>query len=123
MILPQLKKRKVGDIIFIGSEAGLLGSKNGSLYCSAKFGLRGFSQSIRHDTSVTTKFMKENPGMVRTFVEVTHEANALDNIVLSPDEIAKTTSSTDKVESKDNAALEINLSPLKKVVQVEKDTD
>ena len=31
--------------------------------------------------------------------------SALDNIVLSPDEIAKTTSSTDKVESKDKAAL------------------
>jgi taurine transport system substrate-binding protein len=27
-------------------------------------------------TSVTDKFMQENPGMVRTFVEVTHEANA-----------------------------------------------
>ena len=27
-------------------------------------------------TTVTDKFMKENPGMVRTFVEVTHEANA-----------------------------------------------
>ena len=27
-------------------------------------------------TSVTNKFMNENPGMVRTFVEVTHEANA-----------------------------------------------
>ena len=27
-------------------------------------------------TSVTNKFLKENPGMVRTFVEVTHEANA-----------------------------------------------
>ncbi|MGL3827019.1 ABC transporter substrate-binding protein [Candidatus Pelagibacter communis] len=27
-------------------------------------------------TSVTSKFMKENPGMVRTFIEVTHEANA-----------------------------------------------
>ena len=27
-------------------------------------------------TSVTTKFMKENPGMLRTFIEVTHEANA-----------------------------------------------
>ena len=26
--------------------------------------------------SVTNKFMKENPGMVQTFVEVTHEANA-----------------------------------------------
>ena len=27
-------------------------------------------------TSVTNKFLKENPGMGRTFVEVTHEANA-----------------------------------------------
>ena len=30
-------------------------------------------------TSVTDKFMKENPGMVQTFVEVTHEANARHN--------------------------------------------
>ncbi len=30
-------------------------------------------------TSVTNKFLKENPGMVRTFVEVTHEANAKHN--------------------------------------------
>ena len=27
-------------------------------------------------TSVTNKFLKENPGMVKSFVEVTHEANA-----------------------------------------------
>jgi taurine transport system substrate-binding protein len=27
-------------------------------------------------TSVTDKFMKQNPGMVRTFIEVSHEANA-----------------------------------------------
>ena len=27
-------------------------------------------------TSVTNKFLKENPGMVSTFIEVTHEANA-----------------------------------------------
>jgi taurine transport system substrate-binding protein len=27
-------------------------------------------------TSVTNKFLKENPGMVRTFVEITHEYNA-----------------------------------------------
>ena len=26
-------------------------------------------------TSVTNKFMKENPDMVRTFLEITHEAN------------------------------------------------
>ena len=28
------------------------------------------------NSELTTKFMKENPGMVRTFIEVTHEANA-----------------------------------------------
>jgi len=27
-------------------------------------------------TSVTNKFLKENPGMVRTFIEITHEYNA-----------------------------------------------
>ena len=27
-------------------------------------------------TSVTNKFMKENPGLLKTFIEVTHEANA-----------------------------------------------
>ena len=27
-------------------------------------------------TSVTNKFLKENPGMVKTFIEVTHDANA-----------------------------------------------
>ena len=31
-------------------------------------------------TSVTNKFLRENPGMVRTFVEVTHEANARFNV-------------------------------------------
>ena len=37
LLLPHFKRIKIGDIIFIGSEAGLLGAKNGSLYCSAKF--------------------------------------------------------------------------------------
>ena len=46
LLLPHFKKNKMGDIIFIGSEAGLLGAKNGSLYCTAKFGLRGFTESL-----------------------------------------------------------------------------
>ena len=38
LLLPHFKRIKIGHIIFIGSEAGLLGAKNGSLYCTAKFG-------------------------------------------------------------------------------------
>ena len=48
-LLPHFKKIKKGDIIFIGSEAGLSGAKNGSLYCSSKFGLRGLAQSLARE--------------------------------------------------------------------------
>ena len=52
LLLPHFKRIKMGNIIFIGSEAGLLGAKNGSLYCTAKFGIRGFSQAISKDVSI-----------------------------------------------------------------------
>ncbi len=48
-LLPHFKRNKMGDIIFIGSEAGLSGAKNGSLYCAAKFGLKGFSEALSKD--------------------------------------------------------------------------
>ena len=67
LLLPHFKRIKIGDIIFIGSEAGLLGTKNGSLYCAAKFGLRGFSEALSKD--VANKNIRVsiiNPGMVRT---------------------------------------------------------
>ena len=51
LLLPHFKRIKIGDIIFIGSEAGLLGAKNGSLYCTAKFGLRGFSEALSKDVA------------------------------------------------------------------------
>ena len=66
-LLPHFKRNKMGDIIFIGSEAGLSGAKNGSLYCTAKFGLKGFSEALSKD--VANKNIRVtiiNPGMVRT---------------------------------------------------------
>ena len=66
-LLSHFKRIKIGDIIFIGSEAGLIGTKKGSLYCASKFGLRGFSQALSKD--VTNKNIRVsiiNPGMVRT---------------------------------------------------------
>ena len=56
-------------------------------------------------TSVTNKFMKENPGMVRTFLEITHEANARykagksDMAVIAKDATMDVKSTTDQMNS------------------------
>jgi taurine transport system substrate-binding protein len=56
-------------------------------------------------TSVTNKFMKENPGMVRTFLEITHEANARykagksDMNVISKDATMDVKSTSDQMAS------------------------
>ena len=118
-LLPHLKKKEIGDIIFMGSEASLTGEKNGTLYCSAKFGLRGFSQALRKDVSNSNiRVCIINPGMVRT--------NFFNSLKFSPGEDINNAVS---VEDISNAVLsiltlgrntvvdEINLSPLKKVIK------
>ena len=44
-----MKAKGSGDIIIMGSEASIVGKKKASLYSAAKFGLRGFAQSIRDE--------------------------------------------------------------------------
>ena len=66
-VLPVLKRQKKGDLIFFGSESALKGGKQGSLYSAAKFGLRGFTQSIRAEIGDRDiKVVLINPGMVKT---------------------------------------------------------
>lgn len=57
-LLPLLKKEP-SQIINIGSIFGYLGFPGFSSYCASKFGLRGFSQSLRRelsDTSVSVRY-------------------------------------------------------------------
>ena len=118
-ILPHLKKIRKGNIIFIGSESALKGGKNGSLYSAAKFGLRGFSQSIREEScSKNIHVSLINPGMVRTsffnnldFMPGEDKSNAID-----PDDIGKII--IDILSTRNGSVIEeINLSPLKKVIK------
>ena len=44
-----MKKLGQGDIIIVGSEAALMGKRKATLYSSAKFGMRGFAQSLRDE--------------------------------------------------------------------------
>lgn len=66
-LVPAMRKKKAGRLIFIGSESALQAGKKGVLYSSAKFGLRGLALSLREDCrkdNINVSLI--NPGMVRS---------------------------------------------------------
>ena len=119
LLLPHFKRIKIGDIIFIGSEAGLLGAKNGSLYCTAKFGLRGFSEALSKD--VANKNIRVsiiNPGMIRTnfFENLNFEPGNDEENAINIKDISSTVAYILDL-SRNTIVDEINLSPLKKAIK------
>ena len=119
LLLPHFKKKKHGDLIFIGSEAGLLGAKNGGLYCAAKFGLRGFTQALSKD--VANKNIRVsiiNPGMVRTnfFDNLNFEPGIDKQNAISVEDISSTMVYILNLSS-NTIVDEINLTPSKKVIK------
>lgn len=65
--VPLFNRQASGDIVIIGSEAALQGAQKGSLYCAAKFALRGFAQALRAEVARNNvRVSLINPGMVRT---------------------------------------------------------
>lgn len=66
-LLPKLKQQAHSQLIYIGSEAALKGSRNGSIYCASKFALRGFTQGLREECGKSpVRVSLVNPGMVAT---------------------------------------------------------
>ena len=66
-LLPGLRRRGAGRIVFIGSEAALQAGRKGALYSAAKFGLRGFCLALREDCAGDgIQVSLVNPGMVRS---------------------------------------------------------
>ena len=118
-IVPVMKRNKSGRIIFIGSEAALEGSRMGSIYCASKFAIRGFAQALRDESSKSgIQVSIINPGMVKTEffnnLSFTHGDDATHYIEV--DDVARTILFT--IESRPGTVIdEINLSPLKFVVQ------
>jgi short-subunit dehydrogenase len=66
-LVPAFRRQGEGRLIFIGSESALRAGKKGALYSAAKYGLRGFCQSLREDCgSDGIQVSLVNPGMVRS---------------------------------------------------------
>ena len=118
-LLPHFKRNKMGDIIFIGSEAGLSGAKNGSLYCTAKFGLKGFSEALSKDVANNNiRVSIINPGMVRTdfFNNLNFEPGDSEENTISLRDISSTVTYILGL-SRNTIVDEINLSPSKKAIK------
>ena len=117
-VLPMLKRRKQGDIIFIGSEAALKGSRKGSLYCASKFALRGFSQALREECSRSyIKVSLINPGMVQSefFNQLNFRPGSQPEQHILPSDIAQVVSFV--LSSRVGTVMdEINLTPLHDVI-------
>ena len=121
-LLPGLKKKAHSNLIYIGSEAALKGSRKGSIYCASKFALRGFTQALREEcgnSSVRVSLI--NPGMVKTdfFNSLSFQPGDDESHALLPENIAETVSYI--LDSNNNMVIdEINLNPANKVIKFKK---
>ncbi len=121
-ILPGMKRRGSGRLIFIGSESARRAGAFGSVYSAAKFGLRGFAQSLRQEASRAGVVVSQiHPGMVRTpfFDDLTFEPGPDDDQALHAEDVADAVLFA--VRARPGAVVEeLDLAPLKKVVRKKK---
>ncbi|MEL0586160.1 MAG: SDR family oxidoreductase [Candidatus Thiodiazotropha sp. (ex. Lucinoma kazani)] len=121
-LVPRLKKLGRGDLVIIGSEAALTGGRRGTIYSACKFALRGFAQSLRAECSSNgVRVCLINPGMVDTgfFDNLDFMPGELPENALRPEDIAETVNLV--LQAHPGTVFdEINLNPLKKVIQTKK---
>ena len=119
LLVPKLKSKNEGSLVYIGSEAGLKGSKKGAVYSASKFALRGFAQSIRDETAKNNVSVTiVNPGMIRGrfFEDKNFKPGKDEDNAIKPSDLAKLVAFIVK-DRKGMIIDEINLSQTKKVIE------
>jgi len=121
-LLPALKRKASSDLIYIGSEAALKGSRKGAVYCASKFAIRGFTQALREECGKSNvRVCLINPGMVKTafFEHLAFEPGDHDSNAILPEDVAAAVSYI--LGSREQIVIdEINMTPLNKVVKFKK---
>jgi NADP-dependent 3-hydroxy acid dehydrogenase YdfG len=117
--LPHLKAKGSGDIVMMGSEAALSGGKKGVVYCASKFAMRGAAQALRDECANSgVRVGIINPGMVDTdfFSEAWFNPGPESDMHLVAEDVSN--AAWLMLSARAGAAIyEINLSPLKKVIE------
>jgi NADP-dependent 3-hydroxy acid dehydrogenase YdfG len=118
-LLPGLRQQPHSDLIFMGSEAALAGGRRGAVYSASKAALRGFAQALREECSRSgVRLSLINPGMVRTgfFDNLDFAPGPDKSHAVSAETVAQTVLMVLQAPP-ETVFDEINLSPLKKVIQ------
>ncbi|QYZ64765.1 MAG: short-chain dehydrogenase [Gammaproteobacteria bacterium (ex Lamellibrachia satsuma)] len=120
--IPRIKKQGFGDLVVIGSEAALSGGPKGAVYSACKFALRGLTQSLRQECAASgMRVSLINPGMVKTgfFQDLDFSPGEAPENHIRPEDIAEAVVMI--IQAHPGTVFdEINLSPLKKVVDFSK---
>ncbi len=121
-LLPAMKRRRRGHLVFIGSEAALQGQRQGAIYCASKFALRGLSQALRAEGArrgISVSLI--NPAMVRSefFDDLDFAPGKGDTEAILPTDIAVIVSMLLRTRA-GTVIDEINLSPMQKVIDFDK---
>ena len=118
-LLPGLKKRGGGDLVFIGSESALRGGRYGTVYAATKFGLRGLVQALQEECSTSSvRVGIVNPGMVNTsfFDDLDFRPGDEEDQHLVPDDVVAAVLLM--LDARPGAVVqEINLQPQKRVIR------
>ena len=66
-VLPQMKQRKSGKIVFVGSIRGIEGKEERSVYCASKWAVTGFLKSLRKEVEkYDIEVIGLYPGLMKT---------------------------------------------------------
>lgn len=77
--MPKFRAQDHGDIVNIGSIAGLDPYPNGSIYCASKAAVRSFTHSLRKETLDTRiRVMEVQPGAVETEFSIVRNRGDVD---------------------------------------------
>lgn len=90
--LPQLSKQREAHIINLSSIFGIIAPPGQTAYCAAKFAVRGFSESLRHELAMAHSPVK---------LSVVHPGGVLTNIVRNSRTGAGITDNARRAESID----------------------
>lgn len=64
-LIPHLKRKGSGDLVFIGSESGVRAGRMGAVYSATKYAINGFAESLRAEcASSNLRISVINPGAV-----------------------------------------------------------
>jgi len=112
LLIPEMKQKKLGQIVFIASDVAKRTFKNGSVYCATKYAQDALASTLRKELrNYGIKVTVIYPGLIDTYFADTEQGEEYKNDWLKTNEITK--SIVHLLEQPDNVVIdELMIHPL-----------